>query len=58
MSFPAAVNVGDLISVVQQAGYTAALPPGGSGGMASPRTGVPGGKHSRTRCCGGYWSRW
>jgi len=58
VSFPAAVSAGDLISVVEQAGYTAALPPGGSGGMASPRTGVtggspPGGKQRRTRCCGG-----
>ena len=39
VSFPAAVSAGDLISVVEQAGYTAALPPGGSGGMASPRPG-------------------
>ncbi|MGO8889482.1 MAG: heavy metal translocating P-type ATPase [Streptosporangiaceae bacterium] len=38
VSFPAAVSAGDLISVVEQAGYTAALPPGGSGGMASPLT--------------------
>jgi len=39
VSFPAAVSARDLISVVEQAGYTAVLPPGGSGGMASPRTG-------------------
>ena len=39
VGFPAAVSVNDLISVVGRAGYTAAVPPGGSGGMASPRTG-------------------
>jgi len=38
VGFPAAVSVHDLVSVVEQAGYTAAVPPGGSGGMASPRT--------------------
>ncbi len=31
VGFPAAVSVNDLISVVEQAGYTAAVPPGGSG---------------------------
>ena len=39
VGFPVAVSVNDLISVVEQAGYTAAVPPEGSGGMASPRTG-------------------
>ncbi len=41
VGFPATVSVNDLISVVEQAGCTAAVPPGGSGGMASPRTGGP-----------------
>ena len=36
VSFPPAVSASDLISVVGQAGYTAVLPPGGSGEMASP----------------------
>ena len=31
VGFPAAVSVNDLISVVERAGYTAAVPPGGSG---------------------------
>ena len=59
VSFPAAVSAGDLISVVEQAGYTAALPSGGPGGLAfpqdrgSPPGGRPsGGKQSRTCCCG------
>jgi P-type Cu+ transporter len=43
VSFPPAVSTSDLISVVEQAGYAAAVPPGGSGGMASPRAGGHGG---------------
>ena len=60
VSFPPAVSASDLISVVGQAGYTAVLPPGGSGGMASPGRGVtggspPGGKHRRPCYGGGCW---
>ncbi len=49
VSFPPAISASDLISVVGQAGYTAVLPPGESGGMASPRAGgqqgvAPGGE--------------
>ena len=41
VSFPAAVSGGDLISVVEQAGYTAALSPqGGPGGWRPPGRGV------------------
>ena len=63
VGFPAAVSVNNLISVVEQAGYTAAVPPGGSGGMAPPGRGVtggspPGGKHRRPRCGSGCWWRW
>ena len=43
VSFPAAVSAGDLISVVEQAGYTAALPQGGPGGWHPPGRGVTGG---------------
>ena len=42
VSFPAGVSAGDLISVVEQAGYTAALPPRGSGGWVPPGGGSPG----------------
>ena len=44
VSFPAAVSAGDLISVVEQAGYTAALPPQGDpGGWHPPGRAVTGG---------------
>ena len=44
VSFPAAVSGGDLISVVEQAGYTAALSSqGGPGGWLPPGRGVTGG---------------
>ena len=36
VTFPAAMPARELISVVEQAGYTAALPPGGFGGTGSP----------------------
>ena len=63
VGFPVAVSVGDLISVVEQAGYTAALParrvrqgwlPPDGGSRAAP----PGGKHRRPRCGSGCWCRW
>ena len=58
VSFPAAVSAGDLISVVEQAGYTARgvrgrIPPDGG----SPGGRPPGEKQSRTCCGGGCWSR-
>ena len=56
VSFPAAMPATELISVVEQVGYTAALPPEGSGGIASPRAGghrgvAPRGQTQRGRPC-------
>ncbi len=60
VGFPAAVSVNNLISVVEQAGYTAAVPQGGLG-MLPPGRGVAGGstaRGTRPRCGSGCWCRW
>ena len=59
LSFPASVSTGDLISVVEQAGYTSRGvreedPPGRGVTGGSP----PGEKQRRTRCGGDCWCRW
>src|SRR5246127_4176374 len=42
VSFPAAVSAGDLISVVERAGYTAAVPARGQAESAEPGAAEPG----------------
>ena len=62
VSFPASVTPQDLVRVVEQAGYTAALSTGVPGGRSPRARGVPGGHpprptQRRPRCCGGCSSR-
>ena len=53
VAFPAAVSAGDLISVVEQAGYTATLPVPRHASRPA-RTKAPA---RRPRCGGGCWCR-
>ena len=57
VGFPAAVSVHDLISMVEQAGYTAA-PAAPEAVSADAAAGENDGAGARPRCGSGCWCRW